>query len=173
MVERILNKIYSLLNLTYRKYSIVRVVVNITDNNILELIKDKTFVLDIKQEYFEDLHNKKIKGFNNLKEFILTELNEYFLNYIDNCYGTNNINHKFMTKMQEEDINYLKKEYKNNQDIFMLYDDVFIIADNIVINIIYCDIENYYIIDVEYYYFVPFADTEEALSSEVFSFNII
>ena len=145
---------------------------NITDNNILELIKEKTFVLDIKQEYFEGLHNKKIKGFNNLKEFILTELNEYFLNYIDNCYGTNNINHKFMTKMQEEDISYLKKEHKNNQDIFMLYDDVFIIADNIAINIIYCDIENYYIIDVEYYYFVPFADIEEALSREVFSFNI-
>lgn len=143
--------------------------VNIIDNNILELIKDKTFVLDIKQKYFDDLHNKKIKGFDNLKDFILTELNKCFFNYIDSLYSVNDINHQFMTKIREQDFYYLQKECADNEDD----EYVFMITNNILVSITYCNIKNHYIIDVEYYYYVPFADTDEALNVQIFSFNVM
>lgn len=137
--------------------------------NLFEFNEDK-FLFD-GEELFVKFDNKKFRSYVELEEFLLNELNDAFLDYVKqtltNCGIPPKFYESYLVKRGDDDYKYLTRYCaENNYPSFML-------KDYITVEIVEDSHSNWNRVIVEYNYYYPHADTNEALSELIFYFEII
>lgn len=150
--------------------------------NKIDKIKNKTFRLNI-FEFNEDkflfywekpfvkFDNKKFRSYVELEKFLLNELNDAFLDYVKQILIDCGIPPKFyesyLVKSGDDDYKYLTRYCAENND------PSFMLNDYITVEIVEDSRSDWNRVIVEYNYYFPHADTDEALGALTFYFEII